>query len=138
MPPRKATPIERATAAKRESKYIDFKERFDPGSPGDWCEVLKDFAGIANSGGGIVMVGLRNNGTGSGADVQPVLDLDPAKITDKLFKYTEDQDAGFEIHEAARGAQKLAVIAIEAAPATVIWPRTSRGGRQNSGKERGG
>ena len=46
---RKQDHIERARVAKRESKYLDFKERFDPGSLGEWCELLKDLVAMANS-----------------------------------------------------------------------------------------
>src|ERR1700730_6861073 len=38
---------EGALNAKRESKYVESKERFDPRSAGDWCEVIKDIAVIA-------------------------------------------------------------------------------------------
>jgi len=44
--------IQKALTAKRESKSVEFKETFDPTSPGDWCEVVKDIVAIANSGGG--------------------------------------------------------------------------------------
>src|SRR5437867_2859452 len=119
----RGTPVERAQAAKRESKYIDFKERFDPGSAGEWCELLKDFAAIANSGGGIIIVGLLNSGVPSGVNVRPVLDLDPASVTDKLFRYTGESHAGFEIHEAARQGKTLAVIAIEGVTVPMVFTK---------------
>lgn len=50
---------EKALRAKRESRYIEFKENIDPGVPQDWCELIKDFAEIANVGGGIVVVGIE-------------------------------------------------------------------------------
>ncbi len=71
MPRGTRTAIERARLAKRESKYAEFKERFDPESDGEWAEIVKDFAAIANSGGGIVAIGLRNNGSVSSANVKP-------------------------------------------------------------------
>ena len=46
--------IEKAKAAKRESKYIEFKVSFDIDSTQDWCEIIKDIVAIANSGGGII------------------------------------------------------------------------------------
>ena len=49
--------VQRALTAKRESKYIEFKENFDPDSPADWCEVIKDIVAIANSGGGVMSSG---------------------------------------------------------------------------------
>jgi len=49
--------------AKRESKHLDFKRSFDSDSAADWCEVLKDIAAFANSGGGNILVGVNNDGS---------------------------------------------------------------------------
>jgi hypothetical protein len=81
-------PAAAARQAKRESKYVDFKESFDPADKGEWCELLKDLVAMANSGGGIVVVGWNDKGQHSGKPVNAVLDLDPATITDKFVKYT--------------------------------------------------
>jgi hypothetical protein len=45
-------------ASKRESKHVDFKEKFDPKSDGERCELQKDFAAVANSGGGAISIAL--------------------------------------------------------------------------------
>src|SRR5262245_62012626 len=34
--------VERARVAKRESKYVEFKQQLDPGDDGEWLEVTKD------------------------------------------------------------------------------------------------
>jgi Schlafen, AlbA_2 len=130
------TAKERAMAAMRESKHVDFKEKFDPKSEGEWCELLKDFAAVANSGGGVIIIGLRNNATPSGADVRPILDLDPAKITDKLFKYTGVNHAGFEISSATRDGGKLAVIGVEAALVPIVFTQRGRYVDPVNGKEK--
>jgi hypothetical protein len=44
--------LRRAADAKRESKHVEFKEEFDPTNDGNWLELLKDLAAIANVGGG--------------------------------------------------------------------------------------
>jgi len=106
-------PIERARDAKRESKFVEFKESFDPKSDGEWVELLKDFAALANSGGGVVIIGVNDNGTRGDADVSDVLKLDAAKIADKLFRYTGDNFDGFEVHEVQRnGGSSVAAIVI--------------------------
>jgi predicted HTH transcriptional regulator len=115
MPRSQPTNIERAERAKRETRNLDFKERFDPGDAAEWCELVKDFMAMANSGGGLIVVGVCNDGTASRADVRPILTLDPAKITDKVERYTGLQFADFEIHEAKRGRKKVAVIQVGAA-----------------------
>jgi len=80
--------VSRAESAKRESRYLDFKEQFDPSASGEWCELVKDLVAMANSDGGVIVVGVRNNGRPSRADLKAILDLDPAKITDQIFSYT--------------------------------------------------
>lgn len=54
--------LEKGLAAKRESKFVEFKESFDPKDSGDWCEIAKDIVAIANTGGGIILIGLSNVG----------------------------------------------------------------------------
>lgn len=102
----------RARDAKRESKRVEFKEQFDPSVEGEWIELIKDFAAIANSGGGVVVVGVANDGSSSGADVGAVLALDGAKIADKLVRYVGEHFDSFEIHEERRAGAKVAAIVI--------------------------
>lgn len=67
---------------------------------------------MANSGGGLIVVGVCNNGSPATGDVQPVLDLDPAKITDKIESYTRVSFDDFGISEVARNGSRVAVIAV--------------------------
>jgi hypothetical protein len=47
----------------RESRGLDFKEQFNPDVPGEWCRLIKDnIVAIANSGGGWIVVGVKDNG----------------------------------------------------------------------------
>jgi hypothetical protein len=112
MPRKPPTVAERVEAAKGESWSLDFKERFDPKEPSEWVELIKDFVAMANSGGGVIVVGVCNNGQPATADVQPVLDLDPAKITDKVERYTRVAFEDFEISEATRKGSRVALIAV--------------------------
>lgn len=112
MARRKATPAERARDAKRESKTLDFKDCFNPGENWQWPELVKDFVAMANSGGGILVIGVRDNGTPSSADVSGVLSVDTAVISDKIARYTGVQFGDFEIYEGRRGRKKVAIIEI--------------------------
>jgi Putative DNA-binding domain/EC042_2821-lke REase len=107
--------VERARIAKRESKYLEFKEQFNPKNDGEWIELVKDFAALANSGGGAVVIGAHNDGSPSGVDVRSVLDLDGAKISDKLFRFTGGNFDDFEVHEVQRDGNTLAAIVIGSA-----------------------
>jgi predicted HTH transcriptional regulator len=83
--------------ARRESKRVDFKERLDLSKAEDWCEIIKDIAAMANSGGGSILFGIKDDGTPSGWDPSNVLATDPAHIVDKIAKYTGEQFSDFEI-----------------------------------------
>lgn len=113
MKPSKLTLIEKAKTAKRESRYVEFKEMFDIDSPGDWCEIIKDIVAIANSGGGILVFGCKSDGTPTGYDFKKIINLDPAIITDKIQKYTNIQFNDFELEEIIKDKKKLAAIVIE-------------------------
>jgi hypothetical protein len=89
--------IEKALAAKRESKHIEFKQGFDPSSAGEWCELIKDLVAIANSGGGIIVFGLNSFGSATGQVNDAISSIDPADITNKVSKYTGPIDLEFEI-----------------------------------------
>jgi hypothetical protein len=84
-------------------------------------ELIKDFAALANSGGGALVIGVDNSGGPSGTDLDPVLNLDPAKITDKLAKYTGQHFAEFEIKEVERAGQPAAVIEVGIASELLIF-----------------
>lgn len=104
--------LDKVKNAKRESKYLDFKEKFDINQAQEWCEIIKDIVAMANSGGGCILIGARNDGTPSGWDATPVLNLDPAQITDKIVRYTGDQYADFEIQEVEKNGHRLVALLI--------------------------
>jgi len=110
--PKSKALLTRASEAKRESKYVDFKGRFDPDVEGEWIELIKDFVAMANTGGGVVVVGVANDGSASGEPVEPVLDLDGAKIADKLARYVGENFDDFDVQEASRAGTKVAAIVI--------------------------
>jgi hypothetical protein len=128
--------LDRAHEGKRELWYLEFKEQFDPSVTGEWIELVKDFIAIANSGGGVVVVGATNSGEPSGFDVQPVLDLDGATIADKVFRWTSEHWAGFEIEEITRNGHRLAAVVIDAVTdAPIAFNQTARY-RNPQGKEK--
>jgi len=79
--------LKRAAEAKRESKHVEFKSKFDVGSTEDWCEILKDLVAMANTGGGVLVVGCDNSGQHSGANVTAILSLDPAQLALKQARF---------------------------------------------------
>jgi predicted HTH transcriptional regulator len=117
------TLLTRAALAERESKQLDFKVSFDVNSNGDWCEVIKDIVAMANSGGGIIVFGVANDGTMTGFDRQVLLGYDPAKVTDKIARYTARQFADFEIRSVTRDGGGAASLLIHDAVMPMIFAK---------------
>jgi Schlafen, AlbA_2 len=136
--------VPKAGAAKRESRYVEFKERFDTAIDGEWLELFKDMVAIANIGGGVIVIGVRNDGSPSGADVRRVLALDGATICDKLNSYIAHDFDDFEVVPVMRDGTEAAAIVVGPAgdaPLTFIKPGTypypGRPDRQKSAFGRG-
>lgn len=115
--------LERAENARRESRYLDFKREFDTLSAGAWCEVIKDIVAFANSGGGVIVFGVNNDGSDSGTNVLPLLDLDIADITNKVHRYTDYQFADIEIVEIKRNGEAFVAMIISRADVPIIFTR---------------
>ena len=113
--------LKRATSVKRESRYVEFIEKFDPNQAKDWCEIIKEVVAMANSGRGIIVIGVRNDGSSSGEDVSGILRTDPAQITDKIAKYTGEQFDKFAVQEADRNGCKIAVLEVDSVSIPMVF-----------------
>jgi predicted HTH transcriptional regulator len=109
-----------------ESAAVDFKASFDPKSKQDWCELIKDIVAMANSGGGCIVVGVADDGAISESDVNPLLAVDPADMTNRIHSYTDLHFSAFEIIKGIRSGQAVAVINIHAARIPIVF--TAHGG----------
>src|SRR5215475_8302322 len=103
-----------AANAPSESTSFDFKASFDPAAASIWCELVKDIAAIANSGGGAIVFGVNDDGTPAKSDLTEVLGIYPATIVDKFKKYTGQHYAGCSIAPSTRGGHPVAVMSISA------------------------
>jgi len=133
--------LDKVISAKRESKHMEFKEKFDPNIARDWCEIIKDIVAMANSGGGTIVIGVRDDGSSSGGDVSAILRIDPAQVTDKIAKYTNEQFDKFAMHEADREGCKVAILQVECLPIPMVFthPGTydAGGGKHETAFSRG-
>jgi hypothetical protein len=85
---------------------------------------------MANTGGGVVVIGADKVGTRTGEDVQPVLELDSARIQDELFHDTGMSFDRVSVHRVERAGHSLAAIVVdtvEDAPLAFVREGTSRG-----------
>jgi hypothetical protein len=115
--------IERAQDSTSESKYIDFKSQFDIASNEAWCEVIKDIVAMANSGGGIIVFGIDDDGTSSKMDYAALLAYDTANITTKIAKYTNYQFSEIEVVEVKRAGKTHAAFLISAADIPIVFTK---------------
>jgi hypothetical protein len=115
--------VKKALSSKRESKSVEFKQAFDVASQGDWCELIKDIIALANSGGGIILIGVDNHGQPTGFNIKPIIEFDSANITNKIHKYTEVQFSEFEILEEEKEGHKVAVLIIPPVSIPIIFTK---------------
>ena len=103
--------------------------------------MIKDIVAIANSGGGVIIMGLTSRGILSRQDVTHVLELNPATFTDKIARYTGAQFDGTEIMECAKGKHTLAALVIAQAARPLVFERPGTydigGGRQKTAFAKG-
>src|SRR2546428_273405 len=95
-----------------ESESVEYKSSFDPTAGADWLEIIKDIVALANSGGGLIIFGVDDDGHLSGFDINCLIRMDPADLTNKMSKYTGQQFAGFEFLETERDSQPLFAILV--------------------------
>jgi len=115
--------IKRALNAKRESKYVDFKGSLDFGETHTWCEVVKDIVAMANSGGGVILIGLDNKGVPTRFDPTPILELDQAVVIDQIHKYTGVHFDGFSISEQVKSGNRLAAIIVDDVSIPIVFTK---------------
>ena len=123
MSDNRAKLLERAENAKRESKLLDFKREFDTTSAPEWAEIVKDIMSFANSGGGVIVFGVDNDGSSAGNDVSNILSLDLADITNKVESFTGYQFADMEIAEVRRGGEVRAALIIGPTDVPLVFIR---------------
>src|SRR5690242_13333988 len=99
--------LKRAATAKRSSKRVALKEDFDSGSTGDWLELVRDVAAVANSGGGVVVV-------------RSAIPLEEELLHEQLARYVEPDFEGFELHDVTRRGQAETAVVVETVTGTPL------------------
>lgn len=123
--------LEAALQASQESETLDFKESLDVESKGEWLELIKDLIAMANSGGGIILVGLLDNGKPSGSDIAPMLVIDPADLTNKIFAYTGQHFSELRISATSKEDSRVAAIEVGCVAVPVVFNKVGNYQSQN-------
>ena len=72
--------VERALRVTRESTRVAFVAGVDPAEPTGWRDLARELTAMANSGGGVVVLGLDARGAPSGWDASALLSVDPDTV----------------------------------------------------------
>lgn len=116
--------IDRCLRLTSETESVDFKSAFNPTDKGEFLEILKDILAMANSGGGIIVFGLSNDGSPTGGDLNGIANLDPAKITDAIYKYTDCQFSKFSLQRQEKNGSEVWLLLIDGTSAPIVFSQT--------------
>jgi Schlafen, AlbA_2 len=133
--------LDEALAASDETQALDFKREFDPSSGAAWCELVKDIVAMANSGGGIILIGVEDDGSPSAIAPLPGGALDPAAVDDKVCSYTGQHLSGLRVLAVEKAGQGVLALDVPASRMPLVFtsPGTSPtgDGRQRTAFGRG-
>lgn len=115
--------LEEAVCATVETAALDFKAEFDKAQLRDWLELLKDIVAMANSGGGIILIGVGNDGTPSGYEIDRLLAIDPADFGNRIHKYTGQHFSDLALVPVEKGTSKLCALVIGGSRIPIAFSR---------------
>jgi hypothetical protein len=113
-----------------------------PSTPGVWCELAKDVAALANSGGGTIVVGVDRTGTPTGWNPEHLLQISRARLVRELAAYFGERFDDLVVSRARKGNRRVATIEVGArAGAPVVLEKAGtyvdKDGREQRSFERG-
>ena len=112
--------VDEALQANQEAEQWDFKASLDVSARAELLEVVKDIIAMANSGGGVLLVGLNDDGSPSNHDTSALLAFDPAKMTDQIARATGRQFSSFRVSAVHKGGQTVAAILVGGVPVPLV------------------
>lgn len=121
--------LNKAARLSKETSDVEFKATVNPKDLKDQFKLVKSIVAMANSGGGIILLGVDNDGNPvSGFDSDALISqLEPAKISDQIEKYTKAQ-IDFEIMRYVKGGGEVVAIVIEPSRMPVVFAKTGESG----------
>ena len=106
--------LDQALAATRATRRIAFRTELDLEAPGAWCELISDVTALANSGGGVIVVGLDKTGTPTGWDPSELLAAGTGAVVDQLASYVGERLDDLELADTTKGGHRLAAVQVGA------------------------
>jgi hypothetical protein len=115
-----------------ETDTIEFKIVFEETTQA-WIELIKDIVAMANTHGGLIIIGVHDDGSPTIFDSSYLELLDNTTFIDKIFKYTNCRLSGLKVYPAQRKGSRVFVIEIAPRDIPIIF--TSPGEYEVKDKE---
>ena len=120
------------TSSTAESLHFDQKRGFHPG-PRQWAELIRDVVAMANSGGGVVLFGIEDNGSRVGLEASLLGLLDPAKVVDQLRRKAPAASVASTYHEVSFYRKTYGALVVQPLRVPLVfdteWGYNDDGGR---------
>jgi hypothetical protein len=102
---------------------VAFRGSFDASAGAEWTGLVTDLVAMANSGGGIVLIGLDEAGRPTGAGLDGSSALDVAALDDRVHRETGIALAGLRVIKVAKEGAHVLAVEVEATPYPVVLLR---------------
>ncbi|MBW0094282.1 ATP-binding protein, partial [Pseudonocardia sp. KRD-184] len=76
-----------SNSSRVEHNHLDFKREFDQ-SDSQWLDFVKHAVALANTGGGVLVLGVSDDGTRTGLAESLLQVFDPTKVASRITKYS--------------------------------------------------
>lgn len=107
---------------KMETGRCDLKRGFEP-SDASWPYLVKDTVAMANSGGGVLVLGVDDNGARHGLGQSLLRDLDPVKVNAKLEAKAPGGRLDTGYYEVSFYRRRYGFLAVQSNDALIVFDR---------------
>jgi len=104
-----------------EADNVDFKQIFDSKSAQSWIEIIKDIVAMANTNGGLLLIGVNDDGSPAVFASKDLVELDVSDFVDKIYKYTNRRLSGLKIYLSTRAGSDIFIIEVSRQDIPVVF-----------------
>lgn len=108
--------------SKVETARCDLKATFTP-SPAGWPNLVKDIVAMANSGGGVLVLGVDDDGSRLGLPQSLLQDLDPVRINGRIEPKAPGARVGVSYHELSYYRRTYGFLVVSPHDALIVFDR---------------
>jgi hypothetical protein len=116
-----AMTLDEALQLTQKTAAVEFRPAFSTSSLRDWCELVRDLVAIANSGGGMVVIGLDDQGRPTLAPSGAAPALDATAIDERVHKYTGEHLVDLAVEPAQKEGAPVVAILLGSSRAPLVF-----------------